>query len=217
MAYFAASCDDVETNTKFAESLDLDYPMLSDPGCEAALVVSRMGLAPALVTLNLEAMARMSCNPAIGGLAKGQLVREIDALGGEMGRVADLTGIQFRMLNAKKGPSVRAPRAQCDKKAYQFRMKHLIEGHPHIDLHQGNAAEILVKDDHITALRTNLQLELGARAIILSAGTFMRGLMHVGLKNEQGGRMGDGISTVSDSLAHLGFEIERFKTVPQHQ
>ena len=181
-------------------------------GVEAALAAARLGSEVAILTQNLDTIGQMSCNPAIGGLGKGHMVREIDALGGIMGLNTDATGIQFRMLNAKKGPSVRAPRAQCDKKAYQFRMKGIIEAHPKIDLHQGNAAEILVKDDHVVGLRTNLQFELAAPAVILSAGTFMRGLMHVGLKNEKGGRMGDGISTVSDSLKHLGFQVERFKT-----
>lgn len=129
-----------------------------------------------------------------------------------MGLNADATAIQFRMLNAKKGPSVRAPRAQCDKKAYQFRMKRIIEGEKNLDLHQGNVAEILVKNDKVYGIQTSLQMEIRAKSVILSAGTFMRGLMHVGLKNEKGGRMGDAISTVSDSLKHLGFEIDRFKT-----
>jgi tRNA uridine 5-carboxymethylaminomethyl modification enzyme len=181
-------------------------------GIEAAMAAARLGCQVAMLTQNLDTIGQMSCNPAIGGLGKGHMVREIDALGGAMGLNTDATGIQFRMLNAKKGPSVRAPRTQCDKKAYQFRIKHLIEAHPGIDLHQGNASEILVKDDQVLGLRTNLQLELRAKAIVLSAGTFMRALMHVGLKNEKGGRMGDGTSTVSESLAHLGFEIDRFKT-----
>ena len=154
----------------------------------------------------------MSCNPAIGGLAKGHMVREIDALGGTMGINTDATGIQFRMLNASKGPSVRAPRAQCDKKAYQFRIKHTLESTPGIDLHQVNVAELLVENDEITGITTSLQMQINARTVVLSAGTFMRGLMHVGMKNEVGGRMGDATSTVSDSLNKLGFEVKRFKT-----
>jgi len=181
-------------------------------GCEAALAAARMGCKVAMLTQNLDTIGSMSCNPAIGGLAKGHMVREIDALGGSMALNTDATAIQFRMLNMKKGPSVRAPRAQCDKKAYQFRMKRIIEGQKNLDLHQGNVAEILVKDGQVKGVCTSLQMQLTAKTVILSAGTFMRGLMHVGLKNEKGGRMGDAISTVSDSLKALGFEVKRFKT-----
>ena len=196
----------------YPEEYDVLVVGAGHAGIEAALAAARLGCRVALLTQNLDTIGQMSCNPAIGGLGKGHMVREIDALGGAMALNTDATGIQFRMLNAKKGPSVRAPRAQCDKKAYQFRMKHLVEGTEAIDLHQGNVAELLVKDDHIVGLRTNLQMEFRCRSLVLSAGTFMRGLMHVGLKNQAGGRMGDGISTVSDSLAALGFEIARFKT-----
>lgn len=181
-------------------------------GVEAALAAARLGCSVAVLTQNLDTIGAMSCNPAIGGLAKGHMVREIDALGGIMGLNTDATGIQFRMLNAGKGPSVRAPRAQCDKKAYQFRIKHTLESTPGIDLHQANVAELLVKNDTITGITTSLQMQINAKSVILSAGTFMRGLMHVGLKNEKGGRMGDATSTVSDSLHKLGFQVERFKT-----
>ncbi len=181
-------------------------------GIEAALAAARLGCEVAVLTQNLDTVGQMSCNPAIGGLAKGHMVREIDALGGAMGLNTDATAIQWRMLNASKGPSVRAPRAQCDKKAYQFRMKWLLESTPGIDLHQGNVAELLVDQDEITGVSTSLGMEIQSRSVVLSAGTFMRGLMHVGLRNEKGGRMGDATSTVSDSLKHLGFEVERFKT-----
>ena len=182
-------------------------------GVEAALAAARLGAQVAVLTQNLDTIGQMSCNPAIGGLAKGRMVREIDALGGAMGINTDATGIQWRMLNASKGPSVRAPRTQCDKKAYQFRMKMEMEQAEGVDLHQGNVAELLVNsEDHITGIRTSLGMEISSKSVILSAGTFMRGLMHVGLKNEKAGRMGDTISTVSDSLKQLGFEVERFKT-----
>lgn len=182
-------------------------------GVEAALAAARLGARVAVLTQNLDTIGQMSCNPAIGGLAKGHMVREIDALGGAMGINTDATGIQWRMLNASKGPSVRAPRAQCDKKAYQFRMKMEMERTEGIELHQGNVAELMVDgEDRITGIRTSLGMEIAGKSVILSAGTFMRGLMHVGLKNEKGGRMGDAISTVSDSLKHLGFQVERFKT-----
>lgn len=181
-------------------------------GVEAAMAAARMGCQTAILTQNLDTISQMSCNPAIGGLAKGHVVREIDALGGVMGRNTDATGIQFRMLNARKGPSVQAPRAQCDKKAYQFRMKWLIENQPNLDLHQGNAAEILVENDAITGVRTSLGMIYRAKAVIISSGTFMRGLLHVGQQNQAGGRMGDSISTLSDSLRQLGFDVQRFKT-----
>ena len=164
-------------------------------GVEAAMAAARMGCQTAILTQNLDTISQMSCNPAIGGLAKGHVVREIDALGGVMGRNTDATGIQFRLLNARKGPSVQAPRAQCDKKAYQFRMKWLIENQPNLDLHQGNAAEILVENDAITGVRTSLGMIYRAKAVVISSGTFMRGLLHVGQQNQAGGRMGDSIST----------------------
>jgi tRNA uridine 5-carboxymethylaminomethyl modification enzyme len=181
-------------------------------GVEAAMAAARLGCQTAILTQNLDTISQMSCNPAIGGLAKGHVVREIDALGGVMGRNTDATGIQFRMLNARKGPSVQAPRAQCDKKAYQFRMKWLIENQPNLDLHQGNAAELLVENDAITGIRTSLGMIYRAKAVVISSGTFMRGLLHVGQQNQAGGRMGDSISTLSDSLRELGFDVQRFKT-----
>ena len=181
-------------------------------GVEAAMASARLGCQTAILTQNLDTISQMSCNPAIGGLAKGHVVREIDALGGVMGRNTDATGIQFRMLNARKGPSVQAPRAQCDKKASQFRMKWLIENQPNLDLHQGNAAEILVENDAITGIRTSLGMIYRAKAVVISSGTFMRGLLHVGQQNQAGGRMGDSISTLSDSLRQLGFDVQRFKT-----
>lgn len=181
-------------------------------GVEATMAAARLGCDTAMLTQNLDTISQMSCNPAIGGLAKGHVVREIDALGGVMALNTDATGIQFRMLNANKGPSVQAPRAQCDKKAYQFRMKWLLENEERLDLHQGNTAELLTKNDHITGVRTSLGVVYQARSVIVCSGTFMRGLLHVGLQNQAGGRMGDTTSTLSDSLLKLGFEVRRFKT-----
>ena len=181
-------------------------------GVEAAMAAARIGASAAILTQNLDTITQMSCNPAIGGLAKGHIVREIDALGGSMALNTDATGIQFRLLNGAKGPSVQSPRAQCDKKAYQFRMKWLIESQPNLDLHQGNAAEILVENDQVIGARTSLGLIYRAKAVVISSGTFMRGLLHVGLQNQAGGRMGDAISTLSDSLRALGFDVQRFKT-----
>ena len=181
-------------------------------GVEAALSAARMGCSTLVLTQNLDTIGQMSCNPAIGGQAKGHMVREIDALGGIMGINADATGIQFRMLNASKGPSVRSPRAQCDKKAYQFRLKAVCEAQPNLELHQGNAVRIVVKGDRAVGAETNLGLRILARTVIVTTGTFMRGLLHVGGQNTVGGRMGDATSTLSDSLRDLGFEIGRFKT-----
>jgi len=181
-------------------------------GVEAALAAARLGAQVAILTQNLDTVGQMSCNPAIGGLAKGHMVREIDALGGIMGLNTDATGIQWRMLNASKGPSVRAPRAQCDKKAYQFRIKRELEAMPGIEIHQANVAELLEENDHITGISTSLGMKIVGKSVILSAGTFMGGLMHVGLRNEKGGRMGDATSHVSESLKRLGFAVERFKT-----
>lgn len=181
-------------------------------GIEAALAAARIGCKVAILTQNADTIGQMSCNPAIGGLAKGHIVREIDALGGIMGQNADATAIQWRLLNSSKGPAVRAPRAQCDKKAYQFRLKYILESHPNIDIHQGNITDILVKDDHVWGVTTNIDITYCSKTVVLSAGTFMQGLMHVGLKKQAGGRMGDAKSTISDSLIQLGFQLDRFKT-----
>jgi tRNA uridine 5-carboxymethylaminomethyl modification enzyme len=181
-------------------------------GIEAAMASARLGCRTLILTQNLDTIGQMSCNPAVGGLAKGHMVREIDALGGVMGINTDATGIQFRMLNSNKGPSVRAPRAQCDKKAYQFRMKSVLESEPNLQILQGNVHRMVVEGEKVVGIETNLGLQIKAQAVIITTGTFMRGLLHVGLKNQSGGRMGDAASTVSDSLRELGFELGRFKT-----
>ncbi len=181
-------------------------------GIEASAAAARLGCSTLMLTQNLDTIGQMSCNPAIGGLAKGHMVREIDALGGMMAENSDVTGIQFRMLNANKGPSVRAPRAQCDKKAYQFRMKSLLEAVPCLRLMQGNVSKLLVTSDGIQGIVTNLGLTILGKSVVVTTGTFMRGLLHVGQQNQAGGRMGDSVSTLSDNLKELGFEVGRFKT-----
>ena len=181
-------------------------------GIEAALASARMGCNTLMLTQNLDTIGQMSCNPAIGGLAKGQIVREIDALGGAMGLNADATGIQFRMLNRSKGPAVRAPRVQCDKKAYQFRMKAILERADRLDVKQATVSKVLVADGRATGVETDLGMMIGGDSIIITAGTFLRGLLHVGENSKPGGRMADASSGLSASLKELGFEVGRFKT-----
>ena len=181
-------------------------------GIEAALAATRLGAETLLFSQNLDTIGQMSCNPAIGGLAKGHIVREIDALGGAMGINADATGIQFRMLNRTKGPSVRAPRVQCDKKAYQFRMKGLLERQAGLDVKQGGVVKILVEEGRVTGVQTDFGLCVRADSVVITAGTFLRGLLHVGNSSQPGGRMADSSSPLSDNLRELGFQTGRFKT-----
>jgi tRNA uridine 5-carboxymethylaminomethyl modification enzyme len=182
-------------------------------GCEAALAAARMGAKTLILTMNPDSVAQMSCNPAIGGIAKGHIVREIDALGGEMAKVTDRTGIQFRMLNTSKGPAVWAPRAQCDKKHYQFTMKHALESQENLDLKQGEVRELLTDGNAVTGVLTNIETLYYAKAVIITTGTFLNGLIHIGEVTFGGGRAGDKASLgLSGSLEKLGFEIKRLKT-----
>ncbi len=195
-------------------------------GCEAALAAARMGARTVLLTMNCDTVGQMSCNPAIGGVAKGQIVREIDALGGEMGRVIDATGIQFRMLNRSKGAAMHSPRAQADKKAYQFEMKHRIEQQPNLTLRQEVVEGLTVVQGETEAeglqplgfqCITGVTVRGGAtyrcRAVIITTGTFLQAIMHTGEAKTPGGRAGDGTTgTLSDCLRELGFELQRFKT-----
>jgi tRNA uridine 5-carboxymethylaminomethyl modification enzyme len=182
-------------------------------GVEAALASARMGCQTLLLTMNVDSIGQMSCNPAIGGLGKGHLVREIDALGGEMGKATDLTGLQFRMLNMKKGPAVWSPRAQCDKKAYQFRLKWICESEPNLDVKQGQSSKILHKDGVAFGVETNLEVQYRGQTIVITTGTFLRGLMHIGSNQQAGGRAGDlAAMNLSDSLKEIGLELARLKT-----
>ena len=182
-------------------------------GCEAALAAARMGADTLLLTGNLDTIAQMSCNPAIGGQAKGHMVREIDALGGEMAINTDATAIQFRLLNASKGPAVQAPRAQCDKKAYQFRMKHVVELQENLDLFQAMVLGLIFEGDRVAGVETNLDVGFYAKSVIVTTGTFLRGLMHVGQNKNEGGRMGDFTTKgLSASFLEAGIELERLKT-----
>lgn len=182
-------------------------------GVEAALAAARIGASTLLLTTNADTIGQMSCNPAIGGLAKGHLAREIDALGGEMGKATDMSGLQFRMLNTKKGPSVWAPRAQCDKKAYQFRLKWICEREPNLDVKQGQVASILHQDRVACGLQTTLDVEYHSQTVVITTGTFLRGLMHIGTSQQSGGRAGEAAAMgLSASLKDLGLELGRLKT-----
>ena len=182
-------------------------------GCEAALAAARLGADTLVLTGNLDTIAQMSCNPAIGGQAKGHMVREIDALGGAMAVNTDTTAIQFRLLNASKGPAVQAPRAQCDKKAYQYRMKHVLELQDNLDIFQAMVQGLIYKDGRVIGVRTNLEVEFYAKTVIVTTGTFLRGLMHVGQNKNEGGRMGDfSVQGLSGSFLEAGIELERLKT-----
>jgi tRNA uridine 5-carboxymethylaminomethyl modification enzyme len=182
-------------------------------GVEAALAAARMGASTLLLTGNIDSIAQMSCNPAIGGQAKGQMVREIDALGGEMAINTDVTGIQFRLLNESKGPAVQSPRAQCDKKAYQYRLKHSLELQPNLQIFQATVTGLLFEAGKVVGCRTNLDLDFKGRAVIITTGTFLRGLMHIGANKNEGGRLGDfSAKTLSHSLLEAGIELRRLKT-----
>jgi tRNA uridine 5-carboxymethylaminomethyl modification enzyme len=182
-------------------------------GIEASLAAARMGHKTLMLTLNLDHIGQMSCNPAIGGIGKGHLVKEIDALGGEMGRAIDETGIQFRTLNTKKGPAVRASRAQADKALYRQRMKRLLENCPSLGLRQGSVERVLVEDGHVTGVETQIGEMFYGERVILTTGTFLRGLIHVGDRNYAAGRAGDfAAQGLSQSLQQLGFRIGRLKT-----
>src|SRR5476649_1330669 len=182
-------------------------------GVEAALAASRTGASTLLLTGNIDTVAQMSCNPAIGGQAKGQIVREIDALGGEMAINTDVTGIQFRLLNESKGPAVQSPRAQCDKKAYQFRLKHTLELQPNLQIFQAMVTGLIYSHGKVVGCRTNLDIDFAGQTLVVTTGTFLRGLMHIGQNKNEGGRLGDFSSkTLSTSLLEAGIELRRLKT-----
>ncbi len=197
----------------YSKTYDVIVVGAGHAGCEAALAASRMGHATLLVTMNLDTVAQMSCNPSIGGLAKGQIVRELDALGGEMAKNTDRSGLQFRMLNSARGPAVQSPRAQCDKKLYQFSMKHVLERQPGLDLKQGETVRVLTEHGRAVGVEVKTGTVYHGKAVILTTGTFLRGLMHVGLTQHLGGRAGEHAAQhLSGSLLELGFEMGRLKT-----
>ncbi|MBW1992052.1 MAG: tRNA uridine-5-carboxymethylaminomethyl(34) synthesis enzyme MnmG, partial [Deltaproteobacteria bacterium] len=182
-------------------------------GCEGALAAVRMGLRVLMFNLNLDTMAAMACNPAVGGLAKGHLVKEIDALGGVMGYLADQTGVQFRTLNLSKGPAVRGTRVQCDKQAYRLAMKALLEKEPLLELREATVERLLVEDGRVIGVVDLLGLAYRARAVLITTGTFLNGLIHIGPVQIQAGRAGEFASThLARNLQELGFRMGRMKT-----
>src|SRR6266478_7465747 len=204
----AGLCSDKNVNAKVLCKMTFELPTEYDvivvgsghAGIEAALAAARIGAGTLLLTQNLDTIGQMSCNPAIGGLAKGHIVREIDAMGGAMGLNADATGIQFRILNQRKGPSVRAPRVQCDKKAYQFRMKAILEEAQNLDVKQGTVSRVIEEAGAVVGVETDMGVAIAARTVVITSGTFLRGLLHVGENSKPGGRMADANSSLSASL-----------------
>ena len=197
----------------YPETFDVIVVGAGHAGCEAALAAARMKHPTLLLTINIDRIAHMSCNPAIGGLAKGHLVKEIDALGGEMAKNTDATGIQFRRLNTKKGPAVWSSRAQADRELYRLQMKSVLEKQPNLLIKQAVVDEIIIEDKKVKGVKTSIGEMFLGKSVILTTGTFLRGLIHIGLNNFPAGRMGDPPSNkLSMSLKELGFEIIRFNT-----
>jgi len=203
----------MQRKAPFPNQFDLIVVGAGHAGCEAAMAAARLGLKTLLLTINADRIGHLSCNPAIGGLAKGHMVKEIDALGGMMGLWADAAGIQFRILNTRKGPAVRSSRAQIDRAEYMRVVQKSIFAQDNLWVFQDTGAAVLTKDGRACGVRTELGEELPSRAVLLTTGTFLRGLMHIGLENIKGGRMGDPASNqLSDNLRELGFELGRLKT-----
>ncbi|MGC9141372.1 MAG: tRNA uridine-5-carboxymethylaminomethyl(34) synthesis enzyme MnmG [Caldimicrobium sp.] len=198
---------------KFLEEFDVIVIGAGHAGIEACLASARMGCKTLVLTINLDRIGAMSCNPSIGGIGKGHLVKEIDALGGEMAIAIDETGIQFRKLNTKKGPAVRATRAQADRFRYQERMKRVLERTPNLYIRQSSVSQLLVKDKRIVGVKTRTGEEYGAKAVVIATGTFLHGLIHIGLESFPAGRLGDPPSNrLPDNLRELGFALGRLKT-----
>ncbi len=199
--------------TEFDEQFDVVVVGAGHAGCEAAMAAARLGMKTALFSLNLDLIAQMSCNPAIGGIAKGHLVREIDALGGVMGEVIDRTGIQFRLLNRSRGPAVWSPRAQADKQAYRIEMRHVLEGQSGLSIKQSEVTDLLVEDDTLLGVALRDGRKVQAEAVVLTTGTFLNGLIHIGENRYAAGRSGEPPSIpLAERLKSLGFDWGRLKT-----
>jgi tRNA uridine 5-carboxymethylaminomethyl modification enzyme len=197
----------------FDESFDVIVIGGGHAGCEAAAAAARLGMQTALITINLDLIGQMSCNPAIGGIAKGHLVREIDALGGVMGRVIDRTGIQFRLLNRSRGPAVQSPRAQADRSLYRLEIRRTLEGISNLHLRQGTVVDFIVRNDQIFGVELQDTRRIGAKAVIVATGTFLNGTIHSGMRTYSAGRAGEPASIeLAQKLRELGFPVGRLKT-----
>lgn len=197
----------------FDESFDVIVIGAGHAGCEAASASARLGVETALVTINLDLIGQMSCNPAVGGIAKGHVVREIDALGGIMGRVIDRTGIQFRLLNRSRGPAVQSPRAQADRSFYRVEMRHVLEATTNLHLRQGVVTDLIVENNKVVGVEMQDTRRLGAKAVIIATGTFLNGTIHTGPRTFSAGRAGEPASIeLAESLKKLGFPVGRLKT-----
>src|SRR3954471_18547161 len=197
----------------FDEAFDVIVIGAGHAGCEAASAAARLGAQTALVTLNLDLIGQMSCNPAVGGIAKGHLVREIDALGGIMGRIIDRTGIQFRLLNRSRGPAVQSPRAQADRALYRSEMRRTLEAIPNLHLRQGLAIDLITKEGRIYGIELQDTRRLHAKSVVVATGTFLNGLIHTGRSSYTAGRAGEPASIeLAESLKRLGFSVGRLKT-----
>src|SRR5690348_13394180 len=201
------------TNNAMQKKYDVIVVGAGHAGCEAARACARLGLKTAMITMNLDLIAQMSCNPAIGGIAKGHLVREIDALGGIMGEVTDAVGIQFRLLNTSRGPAVWSPRAQCDKKQYRLKMRKILEQEPNLRILQAEVAQLLISDGRVRGVLLRDGREIDSDAVVVTTGTFLNGLAHVGEQTYSCGRSGEASSNLlGDQLRTLGLEWKRLKT-----
>src|SRR5689334_315673 len=211
---------------QFTEQFEVVVVGAGHAGCEAAMASARMGMKTALYTLNVDLIAQMSCNPAVGGIAKGHLVREVDALGGIMGEITDAVGIQFRLLNTSRGPAVWSPRAQCDKQAYRLKMREVLESQPNLKIKQAEVAELIVEGTQHSAVSSQLEAHrrclgirlrdgrtVGASAVIVTTGTFLNGLIHCGEQQYPAGRSGEPAAVLlGESLKQLGLRGCRLKT-----
>ncbi|MCP3672001.1 MAG: tRNA uridine-5-carboxymethylaminomethyl(34) synthesis enzyme MnmG [Gammaproteobacteria bacterium] len=197
----------------YAERYDVIVIGGGHAGAEAAMAAARMGVKTLLLTHNIETLGQMSCNPAIGGIGKGHLVKEVDAMGGLMGHAADLAGIQFRTLNSRKGPAVRATRAQADRQLYKAAVRHALENQPNLDLFQQAVDDLIIEGERVVGAITKMGLKFRAESVVLTAGTFLGGRIHIGLSNYQGGRAGDPpANALAHRLRELPFNVERLKT-----